>query len=193
MKKLYQRIYAYIALGIICIGSIFMVKNTIDNNNKDITSLPKGSYQYIRYPLIIPPNKKLKFPLLTKISDINHQDIGCGVKLDFWYIHNYLCEIKFHDDCLETDIPSGTKIVFSGRCDIVTKPNGMKVYRVYVDEPSYIEYVECGSYIDHYAGILGDICHVTEQVFTGLSIKEFNRVMVVATKLQVAKQGDTHE
>jgi hypothetical protein len=88
-------------------------------------------------------------------------------------------------------MPLGTKIVFNGRCDVIDSQNGMKVYRVYLSEPSYIDYIESSSYIDHYIGILGDICHVTEQVFTGMSIKEFNRVMVIATQLQVAKNGET--
>lgn len=190
MRNLIRRIYAYVALGCICVGSIFIVKNTIKNLNKDIRSLPSGSYQYIRYELDIPPNKKLKFPLLTKISDINKEDVGYGVKLDYWNIHNYLCEIKFTDDCTETIIPIGTKIVFNGRCDVTNGTKGLKIYRVYVSEPNYIEYIECSSYIDHYIGILGDIAHVTEQVFTGMSIKEFNRVMIIATQLQVAKNGE---
>lgn len=191
MRNLIRRIYAYIALGLICIGSALLVKNTIRNIKKDISSLPNGSYQHIRYELKIPPNKKLTFPLLTRISDIDKEAIGYGVKLDYWNIHNYLCEIKFTNDCTETIIPLGTKIVFNGRCDVIDGPKGLKTYRVHVSEPSYIEHIECSSYIDHYIGILGDICHVTEQVFTGMSIKEFNRVMIIATQLQVAKNGET--
>jgi len=194
MRKLIRRIYAYIALGIICVGSVFLVKNTIRNLKRDVSSLPNGSYQYIRYELDIPKNKKLTFPLLSKISDISKEDVWYGVKLDYWYMHNYVCEIKFRDDCTETILPKDTKIVFNGRCDVVDEKSGMKMYRIYVDSPSYIEYIECGSYINHYIGILGDICHTTEQVFTGMSIKEFNRVMVIATQLQVAKNGETtHE
>jgi hypothetical protein len=191
MTKLIRRIYAYAVLALICVGSIFAVKNTIKKLNTDVSSLPNGSYQYIRYELNIPENKRLKFPLLTRISDIDKAGVGYGVKLDYWNIHNYLCEVKFTDDCTEIIIPLGTKIVFNGKCDIVEGENGLKTYRVYVSEPSYIEYIECSSYIDHYIGILGDICHVTEQVFTGMSIKEFNRVMVIASKLQVAKNGET--
>lgn len=194
MRKLIRRIYAYIALGIICVGSVFLVKNTIRNLKRDVSSLPNGSYQYIRYELDIPKNKKLTFPLLSKISDISKEDVWYGVKLDYWYMHNYVCEIKFRDDCTETILPKDTKIVFNGRCDVVDEKSGMKMYRIYVDSPSYIEYIECGSYINHYIGILGDICHTTEQVFTGMSIKEFNRVMIIATQLQVAKNGETtHE
>lgn len=193
MRKLIRRIYAYIALGLICVGSMFAVKNTIHKLNNDVSSLPKGSYQYIKSKLTIPENKKLKFPILTNMSDINKQDIGCGVKLDYWNMHNYMCEIKFTDNCSETILPENTKIIFNGRCDIAKGEKGLKIYRVHVSEPSYIEYIECSSYIDHYIGILGDICHITEQVFTGMSIKEFNRVMVVATQLQVAKMEKSHE
>jgi hypothetical protein len=191
MISFVRRMYAYVALGLICVGSIFLVKNTIRNLNKDISSLPRGSYQHARYELNIPKSKIIKFPLLSKISDIDRKSVGYGVKLDYWNIHNYLCEIKFTDHCTETVMPLGTKIVFNGRCDVIDSQNGMKVYRVYLSEPSYIDYIECSSYIDHYIGILGDICHVTEQVFIGMSIKEFNRVMVIATQLQVAKNGET--
>ena len=191
MISFFRRMYAYAALGLICVGSIFAVKHTIKKLNKDISSLPNGSYQHISYPLNIPKNKRLKFPLLTWISDIEKEDVGCGVKLDYWNIHNYFCEIKFTDDCTETIILLGTKIVFNGRCDTIEGAKGLKTYRLYVSEPSYIEYIECSSYIDHYIGILGDICHLTEQVFTGMSIKEFNRVMIIATQLQVATNGET--
>lgn len=194
MRKLIRRIYAYIALGVICVGSIFVVKNTFKNTKQDVTSLTDGSYQYIKYELNIPENKKLVFPILTNISNISKEDFGCGVKLDYWYMHDYVCQIKFRDDCVETIIPENTKIVFNGRCDVINDKSGMRMYRVYVSNPSYIEYIECGSYINHYIGLLGDICHITETVFTGMSIKEFNRVMVIATQLQVAKNGETtHE
>jgi hypothetical protein len=191
MRNTIRRIFAYLLVGTMCLTSIFVVKNSIKKMNSDVSSLPKGSYQYIVSKLIIPKNKKITFPTLTWISDISKETVLSGIELDHWCIHNYMCEIKFRDDCENTILPENTKIVFNGQCDVTERKDGLKTYRLYVSEPSDIEYIECSSYIEYYFGIIGDICHITDKVFTGMTVKEFNRTMVIASKLQVAKNGET--
>lgn len=183
MKKLIRRIYAYVAIGLICIGSIFIVKNTIMYGSNSIISVKDGSYFIIKSNLKVPDNQVIKLPILNKISDITKVDVGYGVQLDCWSVKSYNCEIKIAEDIVT--LPLGTKIILNGVCEKKILDNGLVVYRLYTSKDSLVEYIECSSYIENYVGIFGDIGHVTEKIFTTMTVKEFDRVMVVADSLKL--------
>lgn len=183
MKKLIRRIYAYTAIGLICIGSIFLVKNTIPNSDHGIISVKHGSYFVIKANLKVPDNQVIKLPLLTKMGDVTKVNVGYGVLLDCWSVKTYNCDIKIIEDI--ATLPLGTKIVLNGVCEKKVLDNGLTVYRLYTIKDSLVEYIECSSYIENYVGIFGDIGHVTEKIFPTMTVQEFDRVMVVADSLKL--------
>ena len=170
-------------INLASIGSIFIVKNTILYGTNSVISVKDGSYFIIKANLKVPDDQIIRLPLLSNISDRTKIDIGYGVQLDCWSVKNYNCEIKIIEDI--ATLPLGTKIILNGVCEKKILNNGLIVYRLYTAKDSLVEYIECSSYIENYVGIFGDIGHVTEKIFTTMTIKEFDRVMVVADSLKL--------
>jgi hypothetical protein len=174
-------IYYFVILAFIYFFFITVINYSF--KNEDMTKLPHGSRMNIK-TIYLPGEKNyLDMPLLSRFGDITKVDIGYGFKVDTWHEQFYKCRIEFSKPVKEIDLPKGTLIVF-GRCKRELEPDGMVVYYVEVLSPKEISRIVCSSYVEHYIGYLGEICHIPEKTSKTMSIKEFNRCMVLGYNMK---------
>lgn len=196
MPSIRQRVYTYLMLAAIPVLSIILISKSMTQNSKrsqDFRTIPIGTSLRLRCD--IETNQEyIVLPNLIWFDGPSKFNTMFGMKYDYWLMYNYEAKIKVAKYPERSVIPKNELMVISGHIKTDIDKDGKISYTVPLKEPQELSEIIISSYIEHHAGFLGKISYIFQTIYPpGLTLQEFNRVMVCIDQITFPKREKYHD
>jgi hypothetical protein len=194
MPSIRQRVYTYLLLVAVPILSILFINKSMTylcRNAQDFRKMPIGTQ--LRLVCDLDTNQEyIKLPNIEWFDGVDKFNTLLGMTYDHWSIHTFEAKIKVAKYPDRTLVNKNEYLVIGGHIQTDIDKDGKISYTIPISEPQELSEIIISNYIDHHAGFIGKISYIFTTIYPpGLTIKEFNRVMVCIDQI-VYPKGEKH-
>lgn len=186
MPSIRQRVYTYLMLVAIPVFPLLYVNSKMSETNvleKDIRSILPDT----KMKLVCNVDTSLEYFILPDLTNFLGKDKICtsfGIEYDYWSLHTYEVKIKVSDYPTRDSVPKNEYIIIGGPILTDIDQEGKVTYIIPIKQPQELEEILISSYTDNCVGVFGEFSYLFDRVNSkGLTMKEFNRVMVCINKI----------